>query len=142
MGVQNAWNIADTWACDAIDNNYVIAIDGMDGEICPGRTCGVGGLMATVVADNGDVMNSDATWKCWNAEGHADTRPPGNWMEYDFDDSAWCDPAPHGACDRSVRIVSPHGADMHAVVVPGRMRSHTCATTPPTITGPSPSPCA
>ena len=48
-------------------------------------------------------MNSDATWKCWNAEGHADTRPPGNWMEYDFDDSAWCDLVHHGADMRPQR---------------------------------------
>ena len=44
-------------------------------------------------------MHSDITWKCWNAEGHADTRPPGNWMEYGFDDSAWPNAVPYGRND-------------------------------------------
>ena len=33
LGVANAWNKADTYTCNAIDNNYIIAIDGVDGEV-------------------------------------------------------------------------------------------------------------
>ena len=99
LGNENAWNMADTWKCVAVNNDYVIAIDGVDGEVCPGQVCGVGGLMATIVADNGEVLNTDTTWKCWNAEGHRDTQPPGNWMEVDFDDSLWPNAASYGRND-------------------------------------------
>jgi hypothetical protein len=86
-----AWNIADTFSCEAVDDDYVIAIDAIDGEICPGSICGVGGLMATIVADNGETLHTNAQqWKCWNAEGNRDSAPPGNWMAIDFDDSSWC----------------------------------------------------
>ena len=45
--------------------------------------------MATVVADTGEIMNTDATWKCWGADGHRTTAPPADWMMSDFDDSSW-----------------------------------------------------
>ena len=91
MGNSNAWNLVDTFSCVAVNNDYVIAIDAIDGEICPGSICGVGGLMATIVADNGETLHTNAQqWKCWNAEGNRDSAPPGNWMAIDFDDSSWC----------------------------------------------------
>jgi hypothetical protein len=88
MDNSNAWNLADTFSCVAVNNDYVIAIDGIDGEV---DRAGVGGLMATVVADNGETLITNAQqWKCWNAQGHRDLTPPPNWMEIDFDDSSWC----------------------------------------------------
>jgi hypothetical protein len=93
LGAASSWNTADQWPCMSDDGNYVIAVDGIDGELAVGS--GFGGFMATVATDDGRVFNSDTTWKCWVADGqvgtvgHRQIEPPSGWTEIDFDDSDW-----------------------------------------------------
>ena len=93
MGSASSWNTPDTWECTSTDGNYVVAVDGVDGELAVGS--GFGGFMATLTTDDGRVLNSDTSWKCWvdsaqlGEVGHGSSDPPDGWNQIDFDDSSW-----------------------------------------------------
>jgi hypothetical protein len=93
LGSASSWNTPDTWPCSTTDGTYVIAIDGVDGELAVGS--GFGGFMASVATDDGRVLNSDPSWKCWvpdgqeGATGHRSMDPPDGWETIGFDDSEW-----------------------------------------------------
>ena len=55
IGSGNSWNTPDTFNCDSDDGDYVIGIDGVDGEV--GRF-GYGALMASIKTSTGETMNT------------------------------------------------------------------------------------
>jgi hypothetical protein len=55
IGSGSSWNTPDTFDCTSNDGNYVIGIDGVDGEV--GRF-GYGALMASVKTNTGETMNT------------------------------------------------------------------------------------
>ena len=93
MGSASSWNTPDTWECSSANGNYVVAVDGIDGELA--IASGFGGFMATLTVDDGRVLNSDTSWKCWvdptqlGTVNHGAIDPPDGWNQIDFDDSAW-----------------------------------------------------
>ena len=52
----SSWNTPDTFNCVSKDGNYVIGIDGVDGEV---DTQGVGAMMATVMTNTGEKLDTD-----------------------------------------------------------------------------------
>ena len=81
---------------DQVDGAFVIGINAYDGEV---NRFGYGALMATVNANNGERMISDASWKCIVLEGHQENDPPAGWSDIDFDDSAWPSATEYGRND-------------------------------------------
>jgi hypothetical protein len=93
IGSASSWNAPDTWPCETTDGNYVIAIDGVDGELVVGS--GFGGFMASVLTDDGRRLDFDISWKCWvpegqvGANGHRTLDPPAGWYEMNLNDNSW-----------------------------------------------------
>ena len=56
IGSASSWNTPDTFNCVSKDGNYVIGIDGVDGEV---DTQGVGAMMATVMTNTGEKLDTD-----------------------------------------------------------------------------------
>jgi hypothetical protein len=92
MGSAASWNTPNTWPCSSTDGTYVVAVDAQDGEIAVGS--GIGGIMASIIVDDGRELNSGPTWRCWVPDGHAEEigngePPPEGWNQPGFDDSSW-----------------------------------------------------
>jgi hypothetical protein len=121
------------WDCFSADGSYVVAINATGNY--GGFSSGSGGsLLASVLTDDGRVLNSNADdWKCWAGTGtriskgstqfgftlwgtNIQEEVPEGWTELNFDDSGWPNAASHGA---NADLQTPWSAGVNFFYSPG-----------------------